>query len=151
MEEKIYAVSACLMGINCKYNGGNNLNPAVTEFLKDKKYITICPETTGGLSCPRAASEIIKDSYPVKVITEEGTDVTENFERGAAEESERMKKAGCNHAILKSKSPSCGVGMVYDGTFTGKLTYGNGITAELFLKNGIKCITEKDEIFTEGE
>ena len=120
-------VSACLVGKNCKYSGGNNENTKVLEFLKDKEYIKICPECMGGLSTPREKSEICCE----KVFSENGKDVTDNFEKGAKESLEIAKKYKCNLAILKQGSPSCGFGKIYDGTFSGKKIKGNGVTAYL--------------------
>ena len=106
-------VSACLLGKNCKYNGGNNFCPAVIEFLKDKEYKEICPECMGGLSTPRAPSEI-KDG---KVFSKTGTDVTKEFIKGAEESLKLAKEYGVSMAILKQGSPSCGYGRIYDGSF----------------------------------
>ena len=133
-------VSACLVGKNCKYNGGNNKNTKVLEFLKDKEYIDICPECMGGLDTPRAKSEI-KDG---KVYSENGKDVTENFQKGAQKALELAKKHNCTLAVLKQGSPSCGYGKIYDGTFSGVKINGNGITADLLKNYGIKILTEED-------
>ncbi len=133
-------VSRCLVGENCKYNGGNNYNEKVCEFLKDKEYITICPECDGGLPVPRIPSEISGD----KVISQNGKDVTEYFVKGAEIALDIAIKKGADLAILKQSSPSCGSGSIYDGTFTGNKISGDGITAALLKKNGIKVITEKD-------
>jgi len=138
MKEKIL-VSACLMGINCKYNGGNNFDPKVAEFLKDYETVLICPEVMGGLPTPRVPSEI-KDG---KVINKEGKDVTSFFEHGAEETLFLAKKYNIKKALLKAKSPSCGCGKIYDGTFTDKLIKGDGITAKLLKENGIEIITLK--------
>ena len=137
--EKIL-VSACLLGVNCKYNGGNNYNEKVMEYLKDKEIIPICPEIMGGLPTPRIASEIIGD----RVVNKEGQDVTSNYQKGAEETLELAKKLGVKKALLKAKSPSCGYGNIYDGTFSDTLIAGNGITAELLKKNGFEILTEKD-------
>jgi len=137
--EKIL-VSACLLGVNCKYNGGNNYNEKVMEYLKDKEIIPICPEIMGGLPTPRIASEIIGD----RVVNKEGQDVTSNYQKGAEETLELAKKLGVKKALLKAKSPSCGYGNIYDGTFSDTLIEGNGITAELLKKNGFEILTEKD-------
>ena len=137
--EKIL-VSACLLGVNCKYNGGNNYNEKVMEYLKDKEIIPICPEIMGGLPTPRIASEIIGD----RVVNKEGQDVTSNYQKGAKETLELAKKLGVKKALLKAKSPSCGYGNIYDGTFSDTLIEGNGITAELLKKNGFEILTEKD-------
>lgn len=137
--EKII-VSACLLGVNCKYNGGNNYNEKILEYLKDKQVIPICPEIMGGLPTPRIASEI-KDNM---VINKENKDVTDNFKKGAEETLNLAKRLGVTKALLKSKSPSCGYKKIYDGTFSDNLIDGNGITTELLLKNNFEIITEKD-------
>ena len=133
-------VSACLVGENCKYNGGNNKNERATAFLKDKEYLTICPEVMGGLDTPRPPAEINGD----KVININGDNVTEYFTKGAKMTLELAKKHKPSLIILKAKSPSCGAGEIYDGSFSGRLIKGNGITAELLIKNGFKVITEND-------
>ncbi len=140
-------VSACLLGINCKYNGGNSLRKEVLEFLKNKgEFILVCPEFLGGLPIPRDPSEIVKrkgkNRILVKSIT--GRDVTRNFLKGAKKTLVIAKNNKVKLAILKSKSPSCGVGQTYDGTFSNTLVKGNGITAALLKKNGIRVITEID-------
>jgi uncharacterized protein YbbK (DUF523 family) len=136
----MYLVSACLVGINCKYNGGNNYNEKVLELVKNGQAIPICPEQLGGLTTPRNPSEIVGD----RVLMNDGTDVTINYQKGANEVLELCKKLSITKVILKSNSPSCGCGTIYDGTFTGTKVNGNGITTELLLKNGIEVITEKD-------
>lgn len=138
MKEKIL-VSACLLGTNCKYSGGNNYSEEVTEYLKDYEIIPICPEQLGGLPTPRPASEIIGD----KVINNEGTDVTSNYQKGAEEALKIAKLLGIKKALLKAKSPSCGNGKIYDGTFSGTLIDGDGITTKLLKENNIEVITIK--------
>ena len=138
MKEKIL-VSACLMGVNCKYNGGNNYDPKVAEFLKDYEIVLICPEVMGGLPTPRVPSEI-KDG---RVVNKDGEDVTDFFVTGAEETLFLAKKYNIKKALLKTKSPSCGNGKIYDGTFTDTLTKGDGITAKLLKENGIEIITLK--------
>lgn len=137
-------VSACLMGDNCKYNGGNNYNSKVAEFLKDKEYIKICPEMSGGLSIPRNPAEIVNSHGGKRVLSSDGRDVTENFIKGAENTLRLAEKYNPELIIFKAKSPSCGKGEVYDGTFSKTLTKGNGITAELLLRKGYKVITEKE-------
>ncbi len=137
--EKIL-VSACLLGINCKYNGENNYNEKVIAYLQDKEVIPICPEIMGGLPTPRVASEIKNG----KVYSKNGEDVTKEFQKGAEETLKLAKLFGVKKALLKAKSPSCGYKKIYDGSFNNNLIDGNGITAELLLKNGIEIITEKD-------
>ena len=142
-------VSACLSGENCKYNGGNNKNDKVLEFIKDKDVIYVCPEEDGGLNTPREPAEIQGTAQGVlkgndKIKTCKGNDVTENFMRGALKTLEIAKKNKVKIAILKAKSPSCGKGIVYDGNFSGSKIVGNGVTAELLIKNGIKVLTEEE-------
>lgn len=137
-KEKIL-VSACLLGVNCKYNGGNNASDKVDEFLKSYEIIPICPEIMGGLPTPRVAAEQKGD----KVITQDGKDVTEQYRKGAEECLFLAKKYDVKKALLKLRSPSCGYGQVYDGTFSHTLINKNGVTAELLLENGIEIINIK--------
>lgn len=132
-------VSACLLGENCKYSGGNNRSEEVISFLKEKDYIAVCPECAGGLSSPRPPAEIQGN----RVIDREGKDVTAEFLRGAEKTLELAKKYRPELCILKANSPSCGCGQIYDGTFSGGKIPGNGLTAELLMKNGFSVITEK--------
>ena len=138
-------VSACLLGDNCKYNGGNNLCEDLIKFLNDFKVIKICPECFGGLTTPRVPAEIIGD----KVINKDGIDVTDNYQSGAKISLELAGKHHAKMAILKAKSPSCGVGMIYDGTFSNTLVHGDGICAKLLKANNIELYTENNyqEIF----
>lgn len=136
MKEKIL-VSACLLGINCKYDGGNNYQEEIDEFLKNYDVIPICPEIYGGLPTPRHPSEIKDD----KVVSDLGEDVTANFKKGAEETLKLAKKYHVKKALLKAKSPSCGNGKIYDGTFTRQLIDGDGITTKLLKENGIEIIT----------
>ena len=138
MKEKVL-VSACLLGVDCKYNGGNNYDEEIFKELEKYELIPVCPEIFGGLSTHRKPSEIVGD----KVINNEGLDVTNNFKRGAEETLELAKKLGVKKAILKAKSPSCGNGKIYDGTFTGTIIDGDGITTKLLKENGIEVITLK--------
>lgn len=134
-------VSACLLGINCKYNGNNNKNDKILELLKDHDLIPICPETLGGLPTPRTPSEIQND----KVITKDGRDVTKEYQKGAEETLKIAKLYDCKIAILKEKSPSCGCGKIYDGTFSKTLINGDGMTTRLLKENNIKIIGESSE------
>ncbi len=139
MKEKIL-VSACLLGVDCKYSGGNNYNEKVIEYLSDKEVIPICPEIMGGLSTPRLPSERIGD----KVLNNQGTDVTQEYKKGAEQALKLAKLFNVKKALLKAKSPSCGKGKIYDGTFNSVLTDGNGVTVDLLESNGISVITEQD-------
>ena len=136
MKEKIL-VSACLLGVNCKYNGGNNYHEEIDEFLSGYDVIPVCPEIFGGLPTPRPAAEALGD----RVVTDEGKDVTENFLRGAEETLKLAKKYNVKKALLKLRSPSCGNGKIYDGTFTNTLIDGDGITTKILKENGIEIIT----------
>ena len=132
-------ISACFLGYNVKYNGLNNYKSFVLELKKKYNLIPICPEVSSGLSIPRNPSEILGD----KVITSDHKDVTEYFNNGALKALNKCLKYKCSKALLKESSPSCGVNMIYDGTFTGKKIIGNGITTQLLLDNGIEVINEK--------
>lgn len=139
MKEKIL-VSACLLGVSVRYDGKSKANEELIEKLKDYDFIPICPEVWGGLSTPRVPSEIIND----KVINKDGIDVTDNYMRGAIETLNLARKFNIKKAILKSKSPSCGKNKIYDGSFTGTLIDGNGITAKLLMENDIEVLTEDE-------
>ena len=141
---EIYIVSSCLIGHKCRYDGTDNKNDNVVNFLKDKTYISVCPEELGGLCTPRDPSEIVVENDEVKVVTKNGVDVTKEFELGAKISLEVAKSNKCSVAILKSKSPSCGNNQIYDGTFSSRLISGSGLTAKLLSDNGIKIINEKD-------
>ncbi len=138
MKEKIL-VSSCLLGLNCKYSGGNNYAEEIDAFLKDYEVIPICPEIMGGLPTPRPPAERVGD----KVITNEGKDVTEQYSKGAKECLFLAQKYGVQKALLKRRSPSCGLGEIYDGTFRHNIVEGKGVTAELLEKNGIEIIQIK--------
>lgn len=133
-------VSACLLGENCKYSGGNNLDPRVTEFLREHEAIPVCPEVLGGLPVPRVPAEIVDGV----VMERDGARVDEAFRRGAAIALERAKQEGAGLAILQPRSPSCGAKQVYDGTFTGRKVPGTGIFAGLLAENGIRTLEPED-------
>ncbi|MGB3367931.1 MAG: DUF523 domain-containing protein [Acidaminobacteraceae bacterium] len=133
-------VSACLLGVNCKYSGENNSDTRVIDMLKHEILIPVCPEQLGGMSTPRYPAEIIAD----KVVNEEGLDVTEHFVKGARETLVLAKMFGIEEAILKDGSPSCASSLIYDGNFSKTKIKGEGYTARLLRKNGIKVISEND-------
>ena len=128
-------VSACLAGYRCRYDGKIVPDAEIVALIKSGGAIPVCPEMMGGLPCPRVPAERTKDG--LHVVTREGKDVTEAFMSGAEEALRMAKLYGCEKAILKAKSPSCGCGQIYDGTFSGTLREGDGVTAELFKENGI--------------
>ena len=133
-------VSACLAGENCKYNGGNNRNEKVLCLMAEHEVITVCPEQMGGLPTPRVPSEI-KDGV---VTAKDGRIVDAAFRAGAEKCRAIAKREKPDLIVLQSRSPSCGVKQRYDGTFSGTLTEGPGVTAELLIKNGFSCIDIED-------
>lgn len=137
-------VSACLVGINCKYSGGNNYNEKIFNLVKEGKAIPICPEQLGGLKTPRLPAEIKNEC----VINKNNEDVTKEFVKGANEVLNLAKELGIKKAVLQPRSPSCGCGRIYSGNFDNTLVDGNGITADLLMKNGIEVIPA-DEYFDE--
>ncbi len=129
-------VSACLLGVPCRYDGGDNL---VAELLAlPAELVPFCPEVYGGLPTPRPASERLGNA----VVTRDGTDVTAQFQRGAEEALRLAKRLGCSCAIFKERSPSCGCGQIYDGSFQHRLIGGNGVAAQLLLENCIPVVGE---------
>ena len=140
----MYIVSACLAGVNCKYNGGNNIDDHMVKLVEEGKAILVCPEQLGGLPTPRLPSEIVEKDGVRKVKTTKGEDVTDQFIKGAEETLNIAKMMKIEKAILKSRSPSCGYGKIYDGTFSKTIKDGNGFTADLLEKNGIKIIKSKE-------
>lgn len=133
-------VSACLAGFPCRWDGKSLPDLHVIQLVRDGKAIPICPEQLGGQPTPRPPAERQSD----RVITREGDDVTARFRRGAEIALATARTFGCRTAILKSFSPSCGKDLIYDGSFTGKLVRGSGITAELFMRHGIKVFSEHE-------
>ncbi|MDP2424862.1 MAG: DUF523 domain-containing protein [Candidatus Izemoplasmatales bacterium] len=131
------AVSACLLGYHCKYDGGSNLNHDVINFCKGKQIIPICPEVFGGLDTPRIPSEIQQDG---RVLNKFGRDVSFCFQRGTKLTWEVLKKHHCTQAILKDGSPSCGFKTIYDGTFTNVVVEGLGVTARFLKDKGVTFI-----------
>lgn len=133
-------VSACLLGKNCKYNGGNNLNQGVLEFIEGHEVIGVCPEQLGGLSTPRLPAEIV---YGV-VTNKEGVSVDAEFRKGAQTALAVALENKVDLAILQSRSPSCGVKEIYDGSFSGKKIKGQGVFAKLLSAHGIKVLDAED-------
>lgn len=135
-------ISACLIGENCKYSGGNNALPEeqLRQLKENYELIPVCPEQLGGLPTPRTPAERREE----KVITRDGRDVTAEFHAGA----ERVRQISIDdtirRALLKSRSPSCGRDRIYDGTFSGTLIRGNGVTAQILLEQGISVYTEEE-------
>jgi len=142
----MFLISACLLGNNCKYNGGNNYHQDVIDFCEEHSYYPVCPEGISGLPTPRPPAEFIGD----RVIDKEGADVTSYFVKGAelslklAEEEAERRGEVIEGAILKANSPSCGSGKIYDGTFSGTLIDGSGCFTRMLLDRDIKVISEKE-------
>ena len=134
---EIILVSACLLGYNTKYNGGNNYNPLIEKIREKYDIIPICPEQLGGLKTPRVPSEIKGD----EVYSKENKNVTSNFLEGSRKVANIALYNRIKKAILKEGSPSCGVHNVYDGNFDNKLIEGNGITTKKLKSLGIECYT----------
>ena len=133
-------VSGCLLGENCKYNGGNNYNPRVVEFLKGKEVISICPEMMAGMGCPRNPIEIVDG-----VLTDcHGKNVDSLLRKSVMEIMDRIRDEEIQCAILQSRSPTCGVNQVYDGTFSGKLIPGSGVFAKSLMDAGYLVIDVED-------
>ena len=140
MKKEKILVSACFLHEGYKYNGGANINEKIKGLAEKYEFVLICPEAFGGLSSPRLPSEIVND----KVLNEIGEDVTEAFVSGAQKALELALKHGCKKAILKAKSPSCGKGLIYDGSFSHTIIKGDGVAAKLLMENGITIYTENE-------
>lgn len=133
-------VSACIMGVNCKYNGKNNKNAAVVNFVKDKEVITICPELLAGMEIPRPCAEIVNGV----VMDEKGNNVDSEYHKAAATALLKIQKEEIDLAILQSRSPTCGVNQIYDGSFTGKLIPGTGLFAKALKQRGYQVIDAEE-------
>ena len=131
-------MSAGLMGVNCRYDGGGKLLPQLEELMQLAQLVPVCPEILGGLPTPRTPSERVGDRVRMK----DGTDVTAAFNRGANEALRLAGLYGAKIAVLKERSPSCGSGVIYDGSFSGQFKPGHGVTGELFRDNGIEVYGE---------
>ena len=146
-ETRKILVSACLAGEHCRWDGGTNLVPEIRDLVISGKAITACPEELGGLSTPRTPSERQGD----RVVDNTGRDVTAEFRYGAEEALWICKDYGCRTAILKSRSPSCGKGIIHNGLFDGGLVPGTGVTAQLLMEDGIEVLTEEEWLRGEKE
>ena len=133
-------ISGCLMGMYCRYDGKTKCHDKIDALMKKHTLIPVCPEIMGGLPTPRPAAEI-RDN---RVINKACNDVTNQFKKGATEVLRLARLYDCSTVILKERSPSCGSNQIYDGSFTGKLIQGDGITAALLKKEGICVIGESD-------
>lgn len=134
-------VSACLAGYRCRYDGKIVPDEEIVALMKHGEAIPVCPEMMGGLPCPRVPAERTADG--TRVIAKDGRDLTDAYRRGAEETLRMARLYGCDRAVLKARSPSCGYGQIYDGSFSGTLREGSGVAAELLTENGI-TVTLKD-------
>lgn len=130
----MYVVSACLAGCACRYDGRAKADPEVLRLIESGEAVAVCPEVLGGLPVPRTPGEM-RDG---RVLTRDGEDITDNYVRGAEKALEIANAHGCTRAVLKARSPSCGCGEIYDGSFTGTLTGGNGVFARMLLDAGFE-------------
>lgn len=133
-------VSACLLGENCKYNGGNNRSERVLRFVEGHEIIPVCPEMLGGLPCPRKPVEWVGE----RVLTRDGEDCTENFRLGVQRAMDSIADKHIDLAILQSRSPTCGVKQIYDGTFSGVRIDGQGALARALKERGIPLMDAED-------
>lgn len=133
-------VSACLLGRNCKYNGGNNYCPAVAEFVKDKEIIEVCPEVQSGMPIPRTPIEIVNGV----LMDRDGNDVDARLRAAVAQTLASIKDEEIDRAILQSRSPTCGVNQIYDGSFSGKLIFGSGTFARALKDAGYTVVDAED-------
>ena len=140
MNDEIIGVSACLIGTDCKYNGGNNYSEKLEKWLCGRRAVAVCPEVLGGLSTPRAPSEIVNGV--VMNINDECVDT--EFRSGADRAMTILKQNDIHTVVLQSRSPSCGAKEIYDGSFSGKKIKGQGIFAEMLKKNGFNVIDVED-------
>ena len=133
-------VSACLLGCACRYDGQSKPNPLAQELARRGLAVPVCPEQLGGLTTPRLPSERRGE----QVVMRDGRDVTAEYRRGAEEALRLAELYGCRAAVLKERSPSCGCGRIYDGTFTGTLRPGDGVTAEMLKAHGMQVYGESE-------
>ena len=134
-------ISACLLGEPCRYDGKSKPCDGIEELKKEYVLLPVCPECMGGLPTPRPPAELQADG---RVVNREGIDVTAEYRKGAEAVLEIARREDCRVALLKEKSPSCGKGRIYDGSFTGALTEGNGVCVDLLIGNGIKVLGESE-------
>ncbi|MDQ7772623.1 MAG: DUF523 domain-containing protein [Elusimicrobiales bacterium] len=137
-ERETLLVSACLLGVRCRYDGGEEYLPEVARLMERYDLVAVCPEALGGMPAPRTPAEI----RGARVVSIDGEDRTEKFRLGAERALELARKFGARKALLKSRSPSCGSGRVYDGTFSGNLAPGKGVAAALLEEEGIEVFSE---------
>lgn len=134
-----YVVSACLAGELCRYDGGDNTCALVVRLVEEGRAVPLCPEVLGGLETPRSPCERVGE----RIMNRDGQDVTLAFEQGAAKATEIARKQGCTAAIIKSRSPSCGFGRIYDGSFSRVFCAGDGVWAAMLRDEGFDLYSEE--------
>ena len=133
-------VSACLLGENCKYNGGNNYSAAVAEFVQGREVLPVCPEMMAGMGCPRTPIEIVDGV----LMDRDGNNVDASMRKAVSDAMEYIRNEDIRCAVLQSRSPTCGVNQIYDGSFSGKLISGSGIYAQALKDAGYQTIDAED-------
>lgn len=133
-------VSACLAGVECRYNGTAFPCARIVELVATGQAVAVCPEVLGGLPVPRPPAEIVGE----RIMTVDGNDVTAQYRAGARAALQIAMKTGCSKAILKARSPSCGSGRIHDGSFSGRMTTGDGVFANLLKRSGIAVYTDEE-------
>ena len=141
-QPKPILVSACLLGTPCRYDGSGKADARLLKLGAKRQLIPVCPELLGGLPTPRPPAERVG----ARIFDKSGADVTAAYLRGAQETLRLARLLGCKTAILKARSPSCGAGQIYDGTFSGTLVPGHGVTAALLAQNGVTVFTEESDL-----
>ena len=148
--EPLLLVSACLIGVNCRYNGGSTRIESLVRLFEEGKALPVCPEMLGGLSAPRSPCEIVQAADGTeRVMDRDGVDRTAAFHEGAERTLSICRAAGIRKAVLQQRSPTCGHGIIYDGTFQSVRIPGNGITARLLEANGIEVLSDEDWVLQE--
>ena len=144
MEKEPMLISACFLGLDCKYSGGNNAlgDKIIAKLMEKYRLVPVCPESYGGLPSPRLPSERVGE----RVLAKDGADVTEQYKKGAAAALRLAKLFGCKIALMKERSPSCGHDSIYDGSFTGRVVPGDGVAAELLKQTGVTVCGESDVV-----
>ena len=144
MEKEPMLISACFLGLDCKYSGGNNAlgDKIIAKLMEKYRLVPVCPESYGGLPSPRLPSERVGE----RVLAKNGADVTEQYKKGAAAALRLAELFGCKIALMKERSPSCGHDSIYDGSFTGRVVPGDGVAAELLKQNGVTVCGESDVV-----
>ena len=140
-KEEYILISACLVGVNCKWDGENNLREEILKFARKHPILLICPEQMGGLKTPRNPAEVVSTN-PIQVVDNEGNSLTFQYTKGSEEVLRLVQLFSIKKAILKAKSPSCGNHQIYDGTFSHTLVDGEGVTAKLLREHGVEVINE---------